>query len=96
MQTEQCLSETLMQNDYSSNSRECQCDVIVYSYKEECLKNQHKHITYVYEPNVTSTWNTGRNILYKIARDRNVSYLYYIFLDGDIYLEYNKKLLQKV
>ena len=91
VQTEQCLSETLMQNDYLSNSRECQCDVIVYSYKEECLKNQHKHITYVYEPNVTSTWNKGRNVLYKIARDRNVSYLYYIFLDGDIYLEYNKK-----
>ena len=91
VQTEQCLSETLMQNDYLSNSRECQCDVIVYSYKEECLKNQHKHITYVYEPNVTSTWNTGRNQLYKIARERKESYLYYIFLDGDINLEYNKK-----
>ena len=74
VQTEQCLSETLMQNDYLSNSTECQCDVIVYSYKEECLKNQHKHITYVYEPNVTSTLNTGRNLLYKIAKDRNVSY----------------------
>ena len=39
----------------------------------------------------TSTWNTGRNLLYKIARERKESYLYYIFMDGGINLEYNKE-----
>ena len=92
MQTEQCLSELLMQKEYLSNSSECQCDVIVYGYKGKCLDTQHKHIVYINEPNSASTLNTGRNLLYKIARDRNVSYLYYIFLDGDIELGYNEKI----
>ena len=92
VQTEQCLSELLMQKEYLSNSSECHCDVIVYGYKGKCLDIQHKHIVYLYEPNSASTWNTGRNMLYKIGRDRNVSYLYYIFLDGDIKLEYNEKI----
>ena len=92
VQTEQCLNELMMQKEYLSNSSECQCDVIVYSYKEKCLDSQHEHIVYVYEENSTSTLNTGRNHLYRIARYRKVFYLYYIFLDGDIKLEYNEKI----
>ena len=95
VQTEQCLPELLSQKEYLSNSTECQCDVIVYSYKEKCMYNQHKHIVYVYEPNSTSTWNTGRNLLHKIARERSIPYLYYIFLDGDIELEYNENIASK-
>ena len=88
VQTERCLSELFMLAEYLSSSSECQCDVIVFSYKGKCLDNGHSHIVYLYEPN--STWNTGRNLLYTIARGRNVSYLYYIFLDGDIYFKYNE------
>ena len=61
---------------------ECQCDVIANSHKAECLNIQHKHIVYLYEPNAGKTWATGRNLLYKIAKERKVPYLYYIFLDG--------------
>ena len=114
VQTEECLSELLLQIEYFSNPTECQCDVIVYSFKVKCLNSRHRHIIYLYEPNSTSTWNTGRNLFWNtgrnhfnleyrqkslqlgiqaeitIARGRNVSYLYYIFLDGDIYLAYNE------
>ena len=36
-----------------------------------------------------STWTSGRNILYFVARERKPGYHYYIFLDDDVDLEFN-------
>ena len=95
IQTEQCLSKSLMVRENLFKPAECQCDVIVNSHKAECLNIQHKHIVYLYEPNSGKTWATGRNLLYKIAKERKVPYLYYIFLDGDIQLSYNEQIAPK-
>ncbi|XP_078354595.1 uncharacterized protein LOC144639195 [Oculina patagonica] len=45
------------------------------------------HISYIFVPE--STWTSGRNILYFVARERMRSYHYYIFLDDDVDLEFN-------
>ena len=93
VQAKRCLSEIFMLAEYLSSSSECQCDVIVFSNKGKCLANGHNHFVYLYESN--STLNTGRNLLYTIARKRKVSYLYYIFIDGDIYFKYNETIAPK-
>ena len=36
--------------------------------------------------NSSTTWTTGRNLLYEVAMLRRETYLYYIFLDDDIVL----------
>ena len=93
VQTQESLSELFMLADYLLNSIECQCDVIVLGYEGKCLDNRYNHIVYLYEPN--STLNAGKNILYEIARKREVKYLYYIFLDGDIYFKYDETIAPK-
>ena len=96
VQTEQCLPNLLMQNEYFLNTSECHCDVIVYSYEENCTNNQYKHIEYLFETNNRTTWNAGRNLLYSIAKERRIPYLYYIFMDDDIELFYNKNISQEL
>ena len=95
IQTEQCLSDFFLQFEYVLNQTECHCDVIVSSYKAQCLNIQHKHIVYLNEPIISKTWATGRNLMYKIAKERDIPYLYYIFLDGDIQLSYNENIVPK-
>ena len=90
LQTEQCIPEKLKRNESFGNPDECMCDVIVFSYKEKCLDSAPSHMEYIYSKTATSL-NEGRNTLYKVARSRNINYLYYILLDDDVKLSYNEK-----
>ena len=76
------------------NSKICNCDVIVLSYKEECQDKKPSHISYVFAKK--STWTTGRNLLYFVAIERIRHYHYYIFLDDDVDLGFNSFSSQEI
>ncbi len=86
-QTEQCLPEMLTSSRGIGDNKTCNCDVIILSYRKECQEKKPSHISYIFVPE--STWTSGRNILYFVARERMRSYQYYIFLDDDVNLEFN-------
>ena len=86
-QTEQCLPRHLASSTSFGNSKICNCDVIVLSYKRECQGKKPSHISYVFAKK--STWTTGRNLLYFLAIERIRHYHYYIFLDDDVDLRLN-------
>ena len=85
LQTEDCLPEHLKDPEAIGNDTACQCDVLVLSYRSKCYNATSPHIEYIF--NSSTTWATGRNLLYEAALERNMNYLYYIFMDDDIYLE---------
>ena len=87
-QTEQCLTPGLIQTLELSDASKCRCDVIVLSYKTECLEKSAPHITYLFGNE--TTWGSGRNLLYFHALERRLDYLYYIFFDDDITLKFSK------
>ena len=87
-QTEQCLTPSLIQTLELSDASKCRCDVIVLSYKAECLEKSAPHVTYVFGNE--TTWGSGRNKLYFHAMERELDYLYYIFLDDDITLKFTE------
>ena len=76
------------------DSRTCNCDVIVLSYKGECQDKKPSHISYVLAKE--STWSTGRNLLYFVAVERIRHYHYYIFLDDDVDLGFNSFSSQEI
>ena len=86
-QTEQCLSSKLIQNLELTNCSECRCDVVVLSYKKKCREVSPPHFTYLFDN--TTTWGSGRNKLFFHAMDKRSAYIYYIFLDDDIFLKFN-------
>lgn len=86
-QTEQCLPQHLASSTRIGDSKTCNCDVIVLSYKVECKDEKPSHISYVFANN--STWTTGRNLLYFVAIERIRHYHYYIFLDDDVDLRFS-------
>ena len=86
-QTEQCLPQHLASLTRIGDSKTCNCDVIVLSYKEKCQDKKPSHISYVFAKE--STWTTGRNLLYFVAIERIRHYHYYIFLDDDVDLGFN-------
>ena len=86
-QTEQCLAKYLASSTRIGDSKICNCDVIVLSFKEECQDKKPSHISYVFAKE--STWTTGRNLLYFVAIERIRHYHYYIFLDDDVELGFN-------
>ena len=90
VQTEQCIPEKLKRNESFGSPDECMCDVIVLSFKEKCLDSVPSHMEHIYSKTATSL-NAGRNTLYKVARSRNINYLYYILLDDDVQISYNEK-----
>ncbi|KAK3750404.1 hypothetical protein QZH41_005556 [Actinostola sp. cb2023] len=58
-------------------------DVIVLSWKSQCKNaSDLSHVQYIYRNN--TSWGTGRNLLYALARARRNNYLYYNFLDEDL------------
>lgn len=87
VQTESCLPDHLSSAEALGNASACQCDVLVLSYKTECIRNAptSSHIEYLFVPSIT--WTAGRNLLYQVAWRRSERYLYYIFMDDDIHLE---------
>ena len=86
-QTEQCLTSSLIQTLELSDASKCRCDVIVLSYKNECLEKSAPHITYLFGNE--TTWGSGRNKLYFQAMERRLGYLYYIFVDDDVTLKFS-------
>ena len=88
VQTESCLPSTVSSVDVIGNSTACQCDVVVLSFQKECHEKPPEHITYIYSP---SSWNEGRNLLFKVAMKRERKYLYYNFMDDDLTLKVEGK-----
>ena len=83
VQTEQCLPPNLRSDEAIGNGS-LGFDVTVLSYKEPCKDISLPHVQYLL--NTTTTWTTGRNVLFESAMNRNRTYLYYIFLDDDVIL----------
>ena len=87
LQKESCLPNHLRSAEAIGKSRYCHCNVLVLSYKKACKETTPSlaHVEYLYAP--SSTWNTGRNLLFTTAMNRSEKYLYYIFMDDDIILK---------
>ena len=87
-ETEQCLPPNLATSAQIGDPHACNCDVIVLSFRTKCTENTRRHVTYLFDPN--TGWASGRNILFFAALDRRPGYHYYIFLNDDTVLSYNK------
>ena len=87
VQTESCLPDNLLTS--IGNASNGQCDILVLSYKQECPKILTASHNIEYILNSSTTWTTGRNLLYDVAMRRSERYLYYIFMDDDIELQYH-------
>ena len=85
LQTESCLPSHLSSVDVIGNESFCQCDVLVLSYKNACNVTSLSHVKYLF--NSSTSWGTGRNMLFEEAMRRAKKYLYYIFMDDDITIE---------
>ena len=85
LQTESCLPSHLSSVEAIGNESFCQCDVLVLSYKNACKNTSLSHVKYLF--NSSTSWGTGRNMLFEVAMKRAEKYLYYIFMDDDITLE---------
>ena len=88
-QTEQCLTPSLIQTLELNDASRCRCDVIVLSYKNKCLEKSAPHITYLFDNE--TTWGSGGDKLYFQAMERRLNYLYYVFLDDDITLQFTEE-----
>ena len=88
-QTESCLYEYLQAPQQLGNSTNCQCEVLVLSYKKVCKDTSLPHVEYIFDAD--STWTTGRNLLYRTIMKREQKYLYYTFFDDDIQLIFREK-----
>ena len=86
-QTEQCLPQNLASSSSIGDPDTCNCDVIVLSFKKECLERNSSHVLYLFDP--STGWGTGRNLLYFTAINRTRIYNYYIFMDEDVVLSFN-------
>lgn len=87
-QTGKCLPPSLASSAKIGDSETCKCDVIVLSYKTECEDRNHPpHISYIFD--ATTTWASGRNLLFFNASKRATAYHYYIFIDDDVVLGFN-------
>ena len=87
LQTEECLPSHL--ESVLGNSSACQCDVVVLSYKRICTDASLSNVRYLF--NQSTTWTTGRNLLfYTNIYHRSDSYLYYILMDDDIQLGWTR------
>lgn len=87
-QTEQCLPLNMATFSQIGDPETCNCDVIVLSFRAKCQENKLSHVSYLFDPN--TGWISGRNVLFFAAMDRRPGYHYYIFLDDDTILKYNK------
>ena len=67
----------------------CQCDVAVLSYKQNCTDSSLPHVRYIF--NQSTTWTTGRNMLfYTFIHNTSDAYLYYIMIDDDMEVRWLK------
>ena len=87
---EKCLPVQMREERNIGNGSTCNCDIIMFGYKEKCheAKNETlEHVEYIHRNG--TTWNTGRNYLYEHAMKRETAYLYYIFMDDDVSMRPN-------
>ena len=85
-----CLPAHLRGKRDIGNGSTCNCDIIMFGYKEKCHEAKNgtlEHVEYIHRND--TTWNTGRNYLYEHAMKRKTAYLYYIFMDEDVSLRPN-------
>ena len=87
-ETEQCLPPYLASSSQIGDPQTCNCDVIVLSFRAKCQENTQSHVSYLFDPD--TLFASGRNVLFFAAMDRRPRYHYYIFLNDDTVLEYNK------
>ena len=80
VQTEICLPLDLRANEVLGNGS-LDFHVLVLSYRQPCDDRSLSHVEYIFD--ASTTWTTGRNLLFTIAMKRNTTYLYYIFMDDD-------------
>ena len=80
VQTEICLPPDLRANEVLGNGS-LDFHVLVLSYRQPCDDRSLSHVEYIFD--ASTTWTTGRNLLFTIAMKRNTTYLYYIFMDDD-------------
>ena len=86
-QTEECLPQQFRKA--LGDPAVCQCDVVVLSYKENCTDSSLPHVRYIF--NQSTTWATGRNLLfYTFIHNTSDAYLYYIMMDDDIDMQWLK------
>lgn len=86
-QTESCIGPHLLRPGVFGDG--CKNDVIVLSWQQPCTEQNSahiKHIKYIYKAN--TSWSVGRNVLYRYAKESPKDYLYYIFLDDDVTLDF--------
>ena len=86
IQTESCLPIHLKKA--LGNPDDCNCDVLVLSYKQSCTADLLHHVKYI--NGYSLSWPEGRNLLWQVAKSWNIQYLYYIFVDDDIVLNTTK------
>ena len=86
VQTESCLPIHLQKA--LGNPHECNCDVLVLSYKQSCKDVILHHVKYI--KGYSLSWAEGRNLLLRVAKSYHTQYLYYIFMDDDIVLTSTK------
>ncbi|XP_046861468.1 uncharacterized protein LOC124454747 [Xenia sp. Carnegie-2017] len=95
IQTESCLLDNLLNPQMFGHKAEH--DVLVLSWKSMCSATQFStpsyNISYIFRPG--TTWSSGRNILYELAMNSSQSYLYYIFLDGDLSYHFSNSDFEK-
>ena len=82
IQAENCLPIHLKKA--LGNPDECDCDVLVLSYKQSCTAVSLHHVKYI--NGYTLSWAEGRNLLWQVAKSWHTKYLYYIFMEDDIVL----------
>ena len=87
-ETEQCLPPYLASSSQIGDAQTCNCDVIVLSFRAKCRENNQSHVSYLFDSN--TRFASGRNVLFFAAMDRRPGYHYYIFLNDDTTLTYNK------
>lgn len=87
-ETEQCLPPYLASSSQIGDPQTCNCDVIVLSFRAVCQENTLSHVSYLFDPN--TLFASGRNVLFFAVMDRRPGYHYYIFLNDDTVLQYNK------
>ncbi|XP_078380720.1 uncharacterized protein LOC144663582 [Oculina patagonica] len=87
-ETEQCLPPNLADSSQIGDPENCNCDVIVLSFRAKCTEDKQSHVSYLFDPN--TYFASGRNVLYFAAMERRPGYHYYIFINDDTVLKYNR------
>jgi len=69
-QTESCLPIHL--EKALGNPNECDCDVLVLSYKQSCQAFSLRHVKYI--NGYSLTWPAGRNLLWQVVNPSRHAY----------------------